>query len=56
MAPVVVDEHYIGVLTPRWRDGLRPGEVEKRIGRRVRPIPLSVTAEQVEELIRQASP
>ncbi len=56
MAPVVVDERYIGVLTPHWRDGFQHGEVEKRIGRRLRPISFSVTAEQVEELIRQAQP
>ncbi|GBC96909.1 hypothetical protein HRbin16_02721 [bacterium HR16] len=56
MAPVEVYDHYVVVLTPHWRDGFRHGEVEKRIGRRVRPVPLSVTAEQVEELIRQANP
>lgn len=56
MAPVEVYDYYVVVLTPHWRDGFRHGDVEKRIGRRVRPVPLSVTAEQVEQLIRQANP
>lgn len=56
MAPVEVRYSYVVVLTPHWRDGFRQGEVEQRIGRRVKALPHTVTAQEVEELIRQANP
>lgn len=56
MAPVEVRSGYVVVLTPHWRDGFRHGELEQRIGRRVKALPYSVTKQEVEELIRQANP
>lgn len=56
MAPVEVRSGYVVVLTPHWRDGFRHGELAQRIGRSVKALPYSVTAQEVEELIRQANP
>lgn len=56
MVPVTVRPGYVVVLTPHWRDGFLHGELEKRIGRRVKVLPSPITAQEVEELIRQANP
>ncbi|MCS6949244.1 MAG: VWA domain-containing protein [bacterium] len=56
MVPVRVERTYIMVLTPRRRDGFAQGELEHRLGRYVKVLPLPITPRQVEQMIRQATP
>ncbi|MCS6831560.1 MAG: VWA domain-containing protein [Armatimonadota bacterium] len=56
MAPVRVEHRYVMVVTPRRSDGFCQGELEQRLGRYVKVLPLPITAQQVEQMIRQATP